>query len=231
MKNVVLAPDMKEKQYVVFDFDGTVADTLDLSLNIYNRIAHEYDTRQVSQEDKDALRTIKPQELLKNYGISHLKLVSILLRIRKELTRQISETELAKGMDNSLKEIKNGGFSLGILTSNSRMNVLRFLEHHSLTGIMDFIYSGNSIFGKDKVIGRMLHREKIEQNQIVYVGDETRDIEACKKSGIPIIAVTWGLNSKEVLASLHPDYLADDPGEILPFVQQIFRDHPAVFVR
>jgi len=216
---------MGDRKYVVFDFDGTIADTLDLSLNIYNRIASDYNCRQVSQEDKDALRSKKPQELLKTYGISHLKLVSILLRIRKEITRQITETELAKGVDKSLKEIKNEGFSLGILTSNSRTNVLRFLEHHSLTCIMDFIYSGNSIFGKDKVIRRMLHHEKIERDQIVYVGDETRDIEACKKAGIPVIAVSWGLNSREVLASLHPDHLAEDPEDLFTFVKQVFFGH------
>ena len=213
---------MREAKFVVFDFDGTIADTLGLSLRIYNEIAPEFNLVAISDDIREIIRAKRPQEIFKAYGINNRKLLLLTLRIRKELTKHIHETEPVTEMEAALNEIKNAGYKLGILTSNSTNNVSRFLDVNSLSGMIDFIYSGKSLFGKDKVIRHMLTYENISEKDIIYVGDETRDIEASKKAGIPVIAVSWGLNRRDVLASLHPDQIADAPKELLPAVQQIF---------
>jgi phosphoglycolate phosphatase len=214
---------MKNVKHIVFDFDGTIADSLYMILEIYNRIAHEYGLKLIEKDDREQIRSQKPQTLLKAYGVSNLKLLKLLLRIRKEIGEHISEIKLVKDMGPSLNEIKNAGFRLGILTSNSRKNVRIFLEKESLSGIIDFIYSGRSLLGKDKVIKRMLERKNISHESVIYVGDETRDTVASKKAGIPVIAVSWGLSRRDALASLMPDQIADDPKELFECVQRIFR--------
>ena len=216
---------MSNIKYIIFDFDGTIADTIGPGLNIYNRIAPEYDCRQVEQGDWDKLSSKKPRELLKAYGVTNFKLFLLELRIRKELSEHIPEIELVKDIKASLKEIKKAGFRLGILTSNSRDNVSKFLENNDISGMFDFIYSGKSFFGKHKVIRRMLDHENISRENVIYVGDETRDIEASKKAGIPVTAVCWGLNRREVLASSLPDQIADEPEELLGCLQNIFSGH------
>ena len=55
----------------------------------------------------------------------------------------------------------------------------------------------------------------------IYIGDETRDVEACKKTGIPVIAVTWGMNNKTVLAALQPEGLADSPDALPELVSAV----------
>ncbi len=212
---------MNHSDYIIFDFDGTVADTFDLALEIYNRIAPEYNCRPAGPEDHELLRTKKPQELLKTYGVSRLKLLTLLLRIRKEFSSRIPEIKLVDGMEASLREIRNSGYRMGILTSNSVSNVSKFLAINNLSGLFDFIYSGRSLFGKEKVIRRLLIHENLSAEQVIYVGDETRDIEASKNAGIPVVAVSWGLNHKDVLASLSPDQIADDPEELAGCLQSI----------
>ena len=49
---------------------------------------------------------------------------------------------------------------------------------------------------------------------MIYVGDELRDIESCKKLGVPIVAVTWGYDSPQLLLSGNPDHIANTPGEL-----------------
>jgi phosphoglycolate phosphatase-like HAD superfamily hydrolase len=213
---------MNNLKCVVFDFDGTIADTLDLSLKIYNRIAPEYNLKSIGQGELDLLRAEKPQKLLKAYGVTNLKLFLLLLRMRKELGKHIPGIRPVEGIRDSLYEIKNAGYKLGILTSNSMINVSRFLENNDLSGIFDFIYSSKSLLGKDRTIRRMLEIEKLLPGSVVYVGDETRDVEASKKSGIPVIAVSWGLHTREILASVHPDHIIDRPDEIFKCVQIIF---------
>ena len=215
----LMIPDRK---YVIFDFDGTIADTLELAFPIYNRIAPEYSVQQVSRQELELLRSRKLQDVMKSYGLSRLRLLSLLLRMRKEMSLHIAGAGMIRGMGDSLKEIGNAGFRLGILTSNSRKNVIHFLQHHSLSGIIDFVYSGNNFFGKEMVIRRMLERENIARDSVVYVGDETRDIEASRAAGIPVIAVSWGLNRRELLASLSPDQIADIPQELPASVSRVF---------
>ena len=48
--------------------------------------------------------------------------------------------------------------------------------------------------------------------ETLYIGDEVRDIDACRKTGIRIISVTWGFNSKEALCRKNPDFLVDSAG-------------------
>lgn len=212
---------MRNIKYIILDFDGTIADTLGMAIKIYNRIAPEYDCKTITEEDWELIRTKRPQELLKVYGVTNLKLVLILLRVRKEMSRLIPEIVPVMNIPDALRVIKNSGLRLGILTSNSRSNVNAFLKTNGLSEVIDFIYSGKSLFGKDRVLKRLFDHEKISAETVIYVGDETRDIEASKKTGIPVIAVTWGLNKKDFLASLHPDQIADKPEDLFGCIQRI----------
>jgi phosphoglycolate phosphatase len=218
---------MNDVKNIIFDFDGTIANTFDLAVKIYNNIAPEYNCTPVKEEDIEMLRMKKPQEFLKKYRISTFKLPFLLLRGRKELSKHISEIEPVKNIEASLYEIKNAGFRLGILTSNSKDNVSKFLENNNLLGIFDFIYSGKNIFGKDKVIRRLLRDKNISKESVIYVGDETRDVEAAKKAEIPVVAVSWGFNSREILVALQPNQIADDPDELLSCLQRILNGHIA----
>jgi len=212
---------MRTIRYIIFDFDGTIADSIDLALNIYNKIAHEYNCKSVSVEDRKTLDLRKSKELLKEYGITGVKLVMLLLRIRKELGKCIAELKPIKDIKTSLLEIEKSGLKLGVLTSNSKRNAGMFFKNNGLAGKFEFIYSGKSLFGKDKVMMQLFEREKIAKEEVIYVGDEIRDIEASRKAGIKVIAVCWGLTNKAELETYQPDQIAETPAELFPCIQEI----------
>ncbi len=112
-------------------------------------------------------------------------------------------------------------FKLGILSSNSEDNIRQVLDKSDITNKFEFIYSQSSLFGKDKVMKKMCKEHQIEPSQIIYVGDEDRDIIACKKVGIRCIAVTYGFNDRERLMKTEPDYVVDTPLEVAKIVDQI----------
>ncbi|HEX2921412.1 MAG TPA: HAD hydrolase-like protein, partial [Bacteroidales bacterium] len=120
-----------------------------------------------------------------------------------------------------LLQIRNSGLRMGILTSNSAYNVGMFLKYNHLSDFIDFIYSDKSFFGKDIVLRKLLNHEKILKEDAIYVGDETRDIEASRKVGIPVIAVVWGFHNRKTLASLNPDQIADTPEDLMGCIQKI----------
>ena len=207
---------------IIFDFDGTIANSLGKIVEIYNSVAPSFHCKSIKQDDIKNLRGKRVREFLKDYGITNLKLPFLLLRVRKELRSKIADIEPITGIVKELQKIKNAGFYLGIMTSNSKENVRIFLDKNGINDDFDFVYSGKNLFGKDKVINRLLKDQGITKDVVIYVGDETRDIEAAKKVGISSLAVTWGFNTKEILAGSAPNQIVDDPEKLLEFLLKFF---------
>ena len=199
------------KKHLIFDFDGTLANTLDTGVHIYNRIAHEYGCKQLELERKKILQNKKPHDLMTELEVTFLKLPFLLLRLRNELFLEIKNVKPFKGIVDALHKINNQGYTLGIVTSNSRKNVVRFLEQNQIANLFSTIYTSKHLFGKDKAIARYMSKYNIAIDSAIYIGDESRDIEAAKKVGIPIISVSWGFNSRELLELYKPNTIIDEP--------------------
>ncbi|MGD1890389.1 MAG: HAD-IA family hydrolase [Cyclobacteriaceae bacterium] len=204
---------MEAKQALVFDFDGTIADTLPHILAISNRLSEDFGYRRVSDEEIEMLRGVRSREALKLLKIPLLNIPAIALRMKAELQKEIHLLKPISSMKDVLGELKSS-YQLGIVTSNSQSNVERFLEANGML-FFKFIYSSSSLFGKSSVLRGMLRTNQLLRNETVYIGDETRDIDAAKKSGIDMIAVSWGANTAESLARQRPQHLIHHPDGLL----------------
>jgi len=199
---------------IIFDFDGTLADTIDILLSITNRLSAEFGFKSATKEELAQLSNLNSWQILQYSGISIFKFPLLIRRLKAELHNQVPHIQLFPGIKEVLLELKKRGFQLGIITSNSRENVLGALEKNGLQDTFTFIYSG-STFGKHKVINKWLRIENIHTEKVVYVGDEIRDIDAAKKTGIKVIAVGWGFNSPQALAAQNPNFLIEHPQELI----------------
>ncbi len=207
---------------VIFDFDGTIADSMDAFLGVYNRIAPEYGCRTIPENDRFFLRKRRPQECFREYGMTILKLPVIVLRMRKEARGCITGIKPFPGVVEAIRELGAAGYTLGVVSSNAPENVRRFLAHHDLTRFFDFVQGSKHVFGKHMVIKRLFRTRGIRPGCAVYVGDETRDVEAARKSGIPVISVSWGYQAREALAASGPDRIVDSPADLCGTVGELF---------
>ena len=199
---------------IIFDFDGTLADTIDILLSITNRLSAAFGFKSATKEELAQLSNLNSWQILQYSGISIFKFPLLIRRLKAELHSEVPNIQLFPGIKEVLLELKKRGFQLGIITSNSRENVLGALEKNGLQDTFTFIYSG-STFGKHKVISKWLRIENIHTEKVVYVGDEIRDIDAAKKTGIKVIAVGWGFNSPQALAAQNPNFLIERPQELI----------------
>ncbi|GBF78702.1 HAD hydrolase-like protein [Aphanothece sacrum] len=204
---------------IIFDFDGTLADTYHAFVEIANSLSGEFGYKPVNSEDLEKLKHLSVKELIKQSEISPLKIPFVLNRVTSELRHKIQELKPINGIPNFLKELKENGYLLGIITSNRQENVLSFLKSNNLGNLFEFIYSGTTLFGKHKVINQLLKEHKLIPSEIIYVGDETRDIRSAQKSNVKVIAVAWGFNSPEILAQHQPDFLIYHPQELMRAIQ------------
>lgn len=208
---------MQIKRVLIFDFDGTIADSLEEGLKILNNFAPEFGYVPLSKKDFQRLRGMRPAEIIKEFKFNKIKVLLIGAKVLKALRGVIQTVQPFPGIESVLRDFKKEDIQLGMISSNSRENVEAFLEHYELE-IFDFIECGTSLFGKDKVINRLISKNKLDRNSITYIGDEVRDIEAAKRAKIKVAAVTWGFNTKELLRGYNPDFLIDTPSELWKFL-------------
>jgi phosphoglycolate phosphatase len=208
---------MPEK-IIIFDFDGTIADSRNTLVEIANRLAVEFGYEPVEPEELFRLSNLSSRAIIKQSPLPPYKIPFLLRRVKKELNKEIASLKPFSGIEESLVQLKEYGYKLGIITSNLEDNVMAFLKNNNLSSLFEFVYSGTALFGKDKIINQLIRRNNLPVKQIIYVGDETRDIEAAKKSKVKVIAVAWGFNSASVLAKYKPDFLVTHPQELIQVI-------------
>jgi HAD superfamily hydrolase (TIGR01549 family) len=202
---------------LIFDFDGTIADTLSAIVRLVNEHAKEINIKPLDETDVDELRGMSNLDIIKKYKVPLLKVPYLVLRAQKELNHRIGEMSLFPGVKELVFDLKRRGIRLGILTSNSRENVQKFLKAHDLD-VFDFIHAEQNFFGKNWALLHLLKKFNLKKEEVIYVGDEVRDIEACQKVSVPVIAVSWGFHRRKLLQDKLPTYLVDSPDEIRAIV-------------
>ena len=209
---------MKNK-VVIFDFDGTIANTLDSIIEIMNNLSDEFGFRKIKDGDVEYLRGKKPREILKHLGISLFKLPFVVRKARRQINSHIALLSPSVDLLPTLKLLKQNNCQIGIVTTNIEENVRKFLHAHNLDQF-DIFYTTKKVFGKDKTISKIIRDIKIEKSNVYFIGDEIRDIEAGKKAGVRTIAVSWGYNTGEALRKERPDYLVNSTSELEEIILQ-----------
>jgi HAD superfamily hydrolase (TIGR01549 family) len=199
---------------LVFDFDGTLANSFDAILQLANALAPEFGYRPARTDEIELLRASSYQAIATQLGIAWHKIPQIVVRMHSELRRNMNALQTFDGLPEVLSELESRGHVLGILTSNSRENVERFLAARDLDHF-DFIVSSPSVWGKENRLRTLLHRRGLRPQDVLYVGDEVRDIEATRPLQVGMIAVAWGFSAHALLAAHAPDYLVREPADLL----------------
>ena len=205
---------------IVFDFDGTIADTYHALVKITNQLADEFGYKPIDKDELLRLKNLSSWEIIRQAEISLFKIPFLFKRIQRELSKDIRQIKPISGIELALSQLKYRGYRLGIITSNTEENVKAFLHINQLDSLFDFIYSETTLFGKHKVINEVIRQKEVSRAEIIYVGDETRDIRSAQKSKISVLAVTWGFNSKQILAKQQPEFLIDKPVQLVEAIAQ-----------
>jgi phosphoglycolate phosphatase len=200
-------------QLLLWDFDGTLADTLASSLELYNELAVRHGFRTVT--DPEAARGLGPLEFLRGHGIPLTKVPALVQEMRAAHRARMATTRLFPGLPPVLEALRRSGRRLGILSSNSRDNILACLRANRAEGLFDPVVGYSRLLGKARPIRRLLRAARLTVRDVLYVGDEVRDIEAARQAGVAVAAVTWGFNAKGLLARHEPDHLIEHPEELL----------------
>lgn len=206
---------------VIFDFDGTIADTIPSypeMLQILSKLTKELGVREITKADIIRFREQSIHTILQELHIPLFKVPFLVTRVKTALQKNLNASTPIPHMKKTLLNIKKAGYAMSIVTSSNKTDVENFLKRNRLE-IFDVLYTGITLFGKDRLINSLMQKYQLKPKEVVYIGDEIRDIEAAKKAHIKVIAVSWGFNAKKGLQKNNPDFLIDKPQELLNTIQ------------
>jgi phosphoglycolate phosphatase len=205
------------KDTFIFDFDGTLADSFPFFVKILKQVKDEFGYQDTEIKPISYYRSHELKELFKEYGVRRWHIPKIVQRVHEEFQQNIDDIKLFLGISEALQQLNEQGIRCGVLSSSPEDVITQVLypQHKDL---IKFVYSGASLFGKHRKLRKMIRREQLDKDKCLYFGDQVRDVEACRKIGIKVCAVTWGFQAEDLLKTRSPDYIISNPSQILELV-------------
>lgn len=198
---------------VIFDFDGTLADSARWVARELNPLARRFGFRQVSEAEIETLRGGDTRQILGRLGVPTWKLPFIASHLRQRLAQEAETIQLFPGAKSLLRRLAGQGVVLGLVSSNSADNVRRILGPEA-AALIEHYECGATLFGKAAKFRKVVRRARVKPVETLCIGDETRDIEAAREAGLAYGAVAWGHACREALALRAPTWLFETPDDV-----------------
>jgi pyrophosphatase PpaX len=211
-------PSPRDVEAILFDFDGTLADTIDLIVASFR-----FATRAVLG------KPLPDEVVLKNLGrplgeyLEKLappgraeELIAVYRRHNMENhDRLIREYPHVR---ETVEELSRRGYRLGVVTSKGRELAAKGMAALGFGGLFAPVVALEDTTRHKpdpEPIGHALTKLHTTRRRAAYVGDSPWDIVAGRAAGVVTVAVTWGGFSRPDLEAADPDRIVTDPLELL----------------
>lgn len=206
---------------VLFDFDGTLADTLPVCFLAFKSVFKEFDDREVTSEEIKGMfgpsETGIIRDNLKN--TNYEKAIELYYEIYRD--RHDNLVQKNEAIYSLLRQLKTNGYKLGIVTGKARRSLDVSLECLGLNNIFDVIVTGDDVeFPKPhpEGINKTLEELGVSNKEAIFLGDSDADILAGKQANVYTIGVHWLPNFQTIEFSIQPDEVFSDISEFLPSI-------------
>lgn len=194
-----------------FDFDGTLAN----SLGAFNETIAEILGREpAGPKELEEIRGLPAQDIPKYLDITPWQTLQLLRKTRRGIAGRMDQVEMFAGMGRVIKEASESGRKIYIVSSNRTSTIEDAVNRYGIGSYISQIHGDVSLLGKANRLRRVLRNDKLNADNMLYVGDEVRDIEATRKVGMKCISVAWGYNTLAALQKGNPAAIALTPEDL-----------------
>ena len=204
-------------KYIAFDFDGTLVHSQVAFISVYNQLAEKYRLIKMEPANISYLRTLSITDRCRYLNLPLYKMPYFTAQFLKQYQKCLPDISLIEGMQPVLTQLNDLNYQLAIISTNTESNIRQFLQHNQL-GIITDVFCSTNLFGKDKIIRKFLKAYNLKPAEVLYIGDEHRDIIACRKNQVKVAWVSWGYDLPESLENDQPDFIANTPSDILKII-------------
>lgn len=205
---------MKERNYVLFDLDGTLSDPGEGIINSLLQALKHFDI----QGDPQILRSFIGPPLVdsfkEHFGFDEEQTAEA-IRLYREYFHEdgLFKNVIYPGIPELLHDLTKKGKTLAIATTKPTVYALQVLEYFKI----------DQYFQKELVVGSFLDGRRTDKSELiatvlellggqpqdkVMVGDRKFDIIGAKNNGLDVIGVTYGYGEQEEIEGLKPTAIA-----------------------
>lgn len=189
---------------VMFDLDGTLADSLGFFIRTHNLLSAKYHFQPIQPHEVELLRQRSPREIMDHLGLPRWKLPFVARDFVRLMRLHGQQVCMFAGVERVLRDLHAHGLQLAVVSSNSVENCLRILGE-DLCRLMSCIDGGASLFGKRTRILRVMKKLSIQPGQAIYVVDQLTDADAARAASVAFGAVCWEYGAPQALAQTSPE--------------------------
>jgi len=189
---------------VIFDFDGTLADSFPFFIRVFNQLADQHGFKRIDPDLAPTYRSYDARQIMEQVGMPAWKLPLVAKSFISLMRQNAASISLFEHTDDMLLHLANKGVTLAIVSSNSYDNVSQILGPANTRLISQF-ECGVSIFGKSARIRKALKKTGVPCSEAIYIGDQVTDLEAARREKVAFGAVSWGYGTIESLREHFPE--------------------------
>lgn len=181
---------------VFFDFNGTIANTENATVEVYNKLQKKYKLNFISPEQIMILKSRSPIYYAWKLGMRPWNYHKIKADSSLIVSSLIAQAVPYKELKESLAKLVDKGIKLSIISANNYDDISNFIQKHQLNYFTE-IHAGITLNKKHKTIKKILSSHRLLKSETLFIGDEVRDYESSQKAGVPFLYARWGLNTVE----------------------------------
>lgn len=191
---------MKKYKLIIFDFDGTLADT---SEGILNSVRYTQKMMQLPEITMEQMIShIGPpmdESYNRNFGLTGDKLKQAVCYHKEYAVKQgYKELELYNGIPQLLSELKENGYKTAIATLKAQPTVDKIVQEFGIADKFDIIkgVDVNNPMSKSQLLGLCISELQLNAADSLLIGDSEYDAIGAEEAGIDFLAVTYGYGFK-----------------------------------
>jgi len=207
---------------VVFDFDGTLVDSMKM---IYETLNNALGKRGLPTIELDLLGRMAGRPISDIIGVKVHVPESTIEAIEKDVFRAYvrycrTNCQLLPNVEKILKNLKSKGIRLGLFTTTPRKPLEIVAKKLALTDYFDVMLAKEDVRNKPNPDGleQIIREFGINKDECLYVGDSPIDVLTGKAAGVKTIAVTTGVTTIEQLRENKPDSIITDLEQLLTYI-------------
>ncbi len=212
---------------IIFDFDGTLADTLPICFYAFQAVFKEFDNIEVTSDEIKAMFGPSETGIIREnlINLNHDQAIELYYEKYSEKHRELVFDN--EQINELLLQLKRDGYKLGIVTGKARRSLLISLECLNMSDLFDVIITGDDVDTPKphpEGVNKALEHLNIKNTEAIFLGDSEADILAGKQAGVHTIGVQWLPNYQTLEFSVKPDQMFSSIDEFIQHLQTIGMD-------
>ncbi|KXH79333.1 pyrophosphatase PpaX [Sporosarcina sp. HYO08] len=211
----------KQITALLFDFDGTLADTNELILQSFEYVLNKYFPGQYA--DRQSILPFLGPTLNESFGELDPEKEELLVEEYRAWNLEMHDQLVAEydQVTETIKQLKAKGLKLAIVSSKRTDMIEKGIRLLKLEGLFEVIIGQDSVTNPKpnaEPILLALQKLNVSKDEALMIGDNYHDIVGGQNAGVRTAGVAWALKGEAYLQSFEPDYMLGHITDLLAIV-------------